>query len=86
MDNEAFLTISEETDIPFEDVVISYRPGSAALQLSFLNEAAAPLTLAFTTPANAAAAAVLLASAKANGEDASITDLEGISHGEELAA
>lgn len=84
--NEHYLTIGAETDIPFDDVVIGHRAGAADLQLSFLNEAAAPFTLSFTTPAEAATAAVLLASAKANGEDASVADLKGLAQGDLLAA
>lgn len=84
--NESFLTISDETDIPFHEVIIGYQPGSTELQLAFLNEAAAPFALHFVTPASAAEAAVLLASAKENGEDASLADLRGIAQDEELAA
>ena len=75
---DTFLTIGEETDIPFDEVIVGHRGGSAQLQLSFLNEAAAPFTLQFGTPAEAGTAAVRIASAKANGEDLSIGDLEGI--------
>lgn len=78
MDNDSFLTIGEETDIPFDEVVIGHRAGSTQLQLSFLNEAATPFALHFGTPAEAGKAAVRIASAKANGEDLSIGDLEGI--------
>ena len=73
-----FLTIGEETDIHFDDVVIGYRAGDTSVQLSFLNEAAAPRSLSFVTPPQAGKAAVRLASAKANGEDLSVGDLEGI--------
>lgn len=86
MDNESFLTVADELDIPFEEVVIGLRPGSATVQLSFLNEAAAPVTLAFTSPAEAAAAACHLASAKAGGEDASVADLKGILEGHAASA
>ena len=78
MDNGSFLTIGEETDIPFDEVIVGHRAGSTRLQLSFLNEAATPFTLQFGTPAEAGKAAVRVASAKANGEDLSIGDLEGV--------